>query len=108
LLGFLDEKVKSGLSKKELDGWCKKGFVIYLGETDNAIPYIVNTNRVVSSSFYAEGTPISLLEAAALGKLIITTNNVGCKEVVIDGSNGYLCEKESLSSLVYKWKSFFF
>ena len=46
------------------------------------------------------GIPKSLLEAAAMGKPIITTNNVGCKEVVDHNFNGYLVEPRSLGSLI--------
>ena len=40
---------------------------------------------------FREGTPRSLLEAAAMGRPIITTNSVGCRETVDDGISGYLC-----------------
>ncbi|HEF0010086.1 TPA: glycosyltransferase, partial [Citrobacter braakii] len=55
---------------------------------------------VVLPSFYREGTPKSLIEAAALGKIIVTTNNIGCKDTVIDDVTGYLCEPKSTKSLV--------
>lgn len=45
---------------------------------------------VVLPSYYGEGVPRSLLEAMAMEKPIITTDNVGCREVVEDGKNGYL------------------
>lgn len=51
-------------------------------------------------SYYREGTPRSLLEACALGLPIITTNSVGCKDVVFDSINGYMIEPNDLKSLV--------
>ena len=57
---------------------------------------------MVLPSFYREGVPKSLLEACAMGKPIVTTDNVGCRETVDDGVNGYLCELRSTSSLVEK------
>lgn len=45
---------------------------------------------VVLPSYYREGIPKSLLEAMAMSKPIITTNNVGCREAVESGKNGYL------------------
>ena len=39
---------------------------------------------------YREGLPRTLLEACSMGKAIVTTNAIGCKEVVDDGVNGYL------------------
>lgn len=46
-----------------------------------------------------EGVPRSLLEAAAMGKPLIATDNVGCRDVVFDGVNGFLCEKKNPVSL---------
>jgi len=40
---------------------------------------------------FREGTPRSLLEAAAMGRPVITTDTIGCRETVDDGINGYLC-----------------
>jgi glycosyltransferase involved in cell wall biosynthesis len=45
-----------------------------------------------------------LLEAAAMGKPIITTNVVGCKEVVEHGVNGFLCEVKNAQDLALKMK----
>ncbi len=45
---------------------------------------------VALPSYYREGVPRVLLEAMALGKPIVTTDNVGCREVVDQGRNGYL------------------
>jgi len=50
-------------------------------------PLIAQADVVVLPS-YREGTPRALLEAAAMGKPLITTNAVGCREVVEDGVNG--------------------
>jgi N,N'-diacetylbacillosaminyl-diphospho-undecaprenol alpha-1,3-N-acetylgalactosaminyltransferase len=44
----------------------------------------------VLPSYYREGVPRNLLEAMAMGKPIVTTDNVGCREVVDQGLNGYL------------------
>jgi glycosyltransferase involved in cell wall biosynthesis len=51
---------------------------------------------------YREGTPRTLLEAAALGRPIITTDAVGCREVVDDGHNGFLCQVGSAPDLAEK------
>ena len=56
-------------------------------------------NVVTLPSFYREGVPRVLLEAMALRKPIVTTNNVGCKEVVDDGVNGYLVPIENAAAL---------
>ncbi len=61
-----------------------------LGPTDDVRPFIAEADCVVLPS-YREGTPRSLLEAAAMGKPLIATNVPGCRQVVQDGYNGYLC-----------------
>jgi glycosyltransferase involved in cell wall biosynthesis len=45
---------------------------------------------IVLPSYYREGLPLSLLEGAAMGMPIITTDSTGCREVVEDGINGFL------------------
>jgi glycosyltransferase involved in cell wall biosynthesis len=62
-----------------------------LGPTDDVRPYIHRADCVVLPS-YREGTPRSLLEAAAMGKPLIATDVPGCRQVVQDGQNGYLCQ----------------
>ena len=49
---------------------------------------------------YMEGIPKSLMEAASMGRALIATDSTGCKDVVLDGVNGLLCEKRSVDSLV--------
>jgi glycosyltransferase involved in cell wall biosynthesis len=61
-----------------------------LGPTDDVRPFIAEADCVVLPS-YREGTPRSLLEAAAMGKPLIATDVPGCRQVVQDGHNGYLC-----------------
>jgi glycosyltransferase involved in cell wall biosynthesis len=51
---------------------------------------------------FREGTPRTLLEAAAMGRPIITTDAVGCREVVDDGQNGYLCKVRDAGDLAAK------
>ena len=49
-----------------------------------------------------EGLPKSLIEANAIGRPIITSNSVGCKETVIDGENGFLIKPKDLDALTEK------
>ena len=54
---------------------------------------------------YREGVPRTLLEASSMGKPIVTTNSVGCKEVVDDGINGFLVPIKDSKSLAEKIKN---
>lgn len=102
LLGFIDDSNPSFVSLAEIKKYEEKGYVTYLGVSDRIEDVISTKDCVVLPSYYREGVPRSLLEAAAMGKAIVTTNNVGCKDVVDDGINGYLCQPDDLSDLVCK------
>lgn len=101
LLGFLDVKNPAAISRLEMDAWVAEGVVTYLGESDDVRSQIAASSCVVLPS-YREGTPRSLLEAAAMGRPIITTDAVGCREVVDDGVNGYLCKVRDAADLAEK------
>jgi len=102
LLGFLDVNNPSAVSSSEMQAWVEEGVVNYLGTSDNVEQDIAKVDCMVLPSFYREGVPKSLLEAGAMGKPIVTTNNVGCRETVDDGANGYLCALRSSDSLAEK------
>jgi len=53
-------------------------------------------------SYYREGVPKSLIEAAAIGRPIVTTDSIGCKDTVIDGYNGFLVPVKDSDALVEK------
>ena len=101
ILGYLDEVNPGSINKKEIEKYVNEGIVEYLGSDENVRPYISNAQCVVLPS-YREGTPRTLLEAAAMGRPIITTNAVGCKEVVDDNVNGYLCHLKDATDLAGK------
>lgn len=100
LLGAMDADNPDGISADEMENWVHKGYVEYLGVAKDVRPYISRCSCVVLPSRFREGVPRSLLEAASMERPIITTDSVGCKEVVADRINGLLCEKRSLDSLV--------
>lgn len=101
LLGFLDVQNPAAISRKQMEAWESEGVVRYLGETDDIRPFIADADCVVLPS-YREGVPRTLLEAAAMGRPIVTTDAVGCREVVDDGVNGYLCRPRDAADLAEK------
>lgn len=80
------------------------GCVEFLGEVTDMPLVLCQADAVVLPSWYPEGVPRSLLEAAAAGKVIITTNTPGCRDVVDEGHNGFFVESESVESLVARLK----
>ncbi|MBY8029023.1 glycosyltransferase family 4 protein [Vibrio fluvialis] len=102
LLGFVGVNNPSAITEAEMQAWVEEGIINYLGVSDCVEEDIAKVDCMVLPSFYREGVPKSLLEAGAMGKPIVTTDNVGCRETVDDGINGYLCELRSTESLAEK------
>ena len=101
ILGFLGVQNPTAISQEQMNEWLRLPFVHYLGSVDDVRPFIQDSDCVVLAS-YREGTPKVLLEAAAMGKPIITTNVPGCKEVVEDQLTGFLCDVRSAKDLAQK------
>jgi glycosyltransferase involved in cell wall biosynthesis len=105
ILGFLDVENRSAISRSQLNEWVSEGIVEYLGMVDDVRPALAAAACVVLPS-YREGTPRTLLEAAAMAKPIITTDTPGCRDVVDDGINGFLCAARNPNDLVEKLVAF--
>jgi len=101
LLGFLDVKNPAAISREQMEEWVVEGYVNYLGVSDDVREQIVEADCVVLPS-YREGTPRSLLEASAMGRPVITTDTVGCREAVDDGYNGLICKLRDPKDLYEK------
>jgi len=99
VLGFLNVQNSGAVTQKDIDSWVKSGAITYLGTTDDVKSVINDIDCIVLASYYREGTPRILLEGASMGKPIITTNSIGCRDVVEDGVTGYLVETRDKLSL---------
>lgn len=104
LLGFLDVQNPSAVPRAQVDQWVEEGVIQYLGISDDVRVQLSSADCVVLPSYYREGVPRTLLEAAAMCRPIITTDWVGCREVVDHGINGYLCAPRSAVDLAEKMK----
>lgn len=100
LLGFLDVNNPSAITAQTMAAWSAEGIIEYLGVSDNVELELAKSDCVVLPSYYREGVPKSLLEAGAMGKPIVTTDNVGCRETVDHGINGFLCQRQDTDSLL--------
>ena len=98
LLGFLDAENPTAIPRREISRWVQEGIVEYLGTADDVRPYFAEADCIVLPS-YREGTPRTLLEAAAMAKPIIATDVPGCREVVDHGRNGLLCKPKDAEDL---------
>lgn len=102
IIGFADSDNPSDIPKSNIDRWVEEGIINYLGYTDNIMEKYANVDCVVLPSYYREGVPRSLLEAASMAIPIITTSAVGCRDVVDDGINGFLCQPKNVNDLTAK------
>jgi glycosyltransferase involved in cell wall biosynthesis len=91
LIGFFEKHHPDSIQEEDLAKWEKEGLIRYHGFAKDVRPFLEKADCFVFPSFYNEGIPRSLMEAASMELPIITSLNRGCKEVVQDNSNGYLC-----------------
>ena len=101
LLGPLGVDNPSAITISEMNKWKLASSIEYLGSSEDVRSFISESTCVVLPS-YREGAPKTLLEAAAMGKPIITTDVPGCRDVVQDGVTGLLCEAKSSEDLARK------
>jgi len=106
VLGFVDQSNPNSIAYEYLLQWQKKKLIKYLGETTDVRPYLINCDCLVFPSFYREGVSRVLMEASAMERPIITTDNVGCREVVDHGINGLLIPTKNVPELVDAMEEF--
>ncbi len=99
LAGELDENHVRGIGVERIKKEEEAGVVKYLGHVQPIQPVMQNADWIVLPS-YREGTPRSLLEAAVLSKPMITCDVPGCREVVENNVNGFLCQPKSATDLI--------
>lgn len=102
LVGFIDADNPQGVSAQQVNAWTEEGVVHYWGASDNIREAMEVADCVVLPSFYREGVPKVLLEAASMAKPIITTDAIGCRDAVENGVTGYLCSPRDSADLVQK------
>ncbi len=99
LAGPLDPHSPRSLSKKYVLDLCKKNNVEYIGNRSDLPNVLEGVDIFVLPSYYQEGMPKVLLEAAASGCAIITTDHPGCRDAIINGETGILVKSQDVESL---------
>lgn len=87
LAGMADEDNKAGLSSRILKQWVDLNYFKWIGHQTSMFEVYDNAHIIVLPS-YREGMPKSLIEACAMGRAIISTDAIGCRECVDEGING--------------------
>lgn len=99
LLGAVWKDNPAAIDERTITAWNNDGVVQYLGSTNDVKPFLEAASCIVLPS-YREGVPCTLMEGAAMRKPLIATDVPGCREVVKDGYNGFLCLPRNVESLV--------
>lgn len=103
LAGDCDEENPAVLHETELKSKLIPDYIEWVGYQKQMIPVYADSDIVVLPS-YREGLPKSLIEASAIGRPIVTTDAIGCRECVADGDNGYLVPIKDAKSLAASLK----
>jgi glycosyltransferase involved in cell wall biosynthesis len=97
--GIVDKSTRNAIDESVLEQWHREGWITWLGTEKNMPKLIANANIVVLPSFYGEGVPRILIEAASCQRAIVTTDMPGCRELVKDGVNGLLVTARNVDAL---------
>lgn len=88
--GILDNQSSAAISELQIKKWHKQGDINWLGEIKDMPKLIAQSNIVCLPTTYGEGVPRVLIEAAAIGRAIVTTDVNGCREIVLNNKSGVL------------------
>ena len=105
LAGPADSDNPTSISVAEIEKSDHQGSIRYLGAVEDVIPLITEADCVILPS-YREGLSRTLLEAAAVGRPVITTQVPGCADVVDDKVTGLLCQPRNSRDLAKKCEDF--
>jgi len=101
ICGFLEDDYKEILSIAENEGTVK-----YLGMVENINEVLQKVHCIVHPSFYPEGISNAILEAITTGRAVITTDMPGCRDLCIDGENGYLVPIQNFEAVALAMEKF--
>lgn len=90
IIGEPDPENSNTLTKEELKAWHDAGLINYLGYRTDIANLFSLSNIIALPSYYGEGLPKVLIEAAACGRAVITTDHPGCRDAIIKDKTGLL------------------
>ncbi|GMW06413.1 MAG: hypothetical protein AMXMBFR8_12100 [Nevskiales bacterium] len=99
LAGVPDDSNPGTVSIEQLTAWHRSGVVNYLGFVSDIPALLLSSHLVCLPTYYGEGVPKILIEAAACGRAIITTDRPGCRDIVREGVNGCLVKPRDARAL---------
>ena len=101
ICGFCEDDYTERLNELQ-----EKGVIEYHGMVKDMIEIYKKTACTIHPTYYPEGLSNVLLESSASARPIITTNRAGCREVIDDGMNGYICKQNDSVDLIKQVEKF--
>lgn len=89
----------NSVTDAQMEGWVREGAITWLGLCSDMPALFSKCSLFALPSYYGEGVPRVLLEAASAGRAIITTDMPGCRETVRPGVNGILIPPRDAKAL---------
>lgn len=102
LAGMPDEGNPDSFRRSEVEAWAKIPGFRWLGNVDDMAALLRSIDVLVHPTFYGEGLPRIIMEAAACGVPVITTNIPACAESVQEGQNGWILNRKDPDLLARK------
>jgi glycosyltransferase involved in cell wall biosynthesis len=99
-VGQLDPDKPDAMPQSEVDSLTAEGIIVHAGTRTDMERVYAMMDVAVLPSRYPEGIPRALMEPAAMGTPLVTTNQKGCREVVVEGENGFIIEHGELEAFV--------
>ncbi|HPT40402.1 MAG TPA: glycosyltransferase, partial [Candidatus Paceibacterota bacterium] len=99
LVGPIDKESPDCVPSKNISEWERLGLIQYLGDRKDVREILFLSDIFVFPSYYREGIPKVLLEAGSMEKPLVAVDNVGTREIVEDGVNGFLVRAQKAQDL---------
>lgn len=104
LSGNADSMTQEEMDPYRVGAGVNPGYIHWMGHCEDIAKELRECDIVAFPSYYREGVPLSLIEACAAGKAIVTCDSVGCRDTVEEGVNGFLVEPQNPAMLASRIK----
>jgi len=99
IAGYVEPGSPDAVPMEEIEAWADEGRIEWLGARDDMPDVLAAANLVVLPTVYGEGVPRTLIEAAAVGRAIVTSDAPGCRDICRHGTNGLLTAPGDVDAL---------
>ncbi|MGB7340088.1 MAG: glycosyltransferase family 4 protein [Phototrophicaceae bacterium] len=100
VVGYAESSSPDAVPLTRIQTWADEGVIEWWGKRDDMPAVFAQSHIVCLPSSYGEGVPKVLIEAAASGRAIVTTDTAGCREITHDGENGTLFPANDIEALI--------